>query len=112
MANNINGNHKETNASGQKLQTVTTFKYMGAIISDVGFKADFLSRIAHPRHSHPSLRLRDMDRGESRQWKLDAIVAFCTFHTKTIITNAILGNKTLPAIVKKGNYDGSDMWSD
>ena len=46
MTNNINGIHKEIKASGQKLQTVTNFKYLGAIISDAGSKADILSRIA------------------------------------------------------------------
>ena len=45
MTNNINGIHKEIKASGQKLQTVTNFKYMGAIISDARSKADVLSRI-------------------------------------------------------------------
>ena len=34
MTNNIKGIHKEIKASGQKLQTVTNFKYLGAIISD------------------------------------------------------------------------------
>ena len=45
MTNNINGIHKEIKASGQKLQTVTNFKYMGAIISDARSKADVLSII-------------------------------------------------------------------
>ncbi len=89
MTNNINGIHKEIKASGQKLQTVTNFKYMGAIISDAGSKAEILSRIAqctttmtrlnnmerseehhtqiqsqtnaHPHHIHPPLCLRDLD---------------------------------------------------
>ena len=46
MTNNINGIHKEIKASGQKLQTVTNFKYLGAIISDAGSKAEIVSRIA------------------------------------------------------------------
>ena len=41
MTNNINGIHKEIKASGQKLQTVTNFKHLGAIMSDAGSKADF-----------------------------------------------------------------------
>ena len=43
---NINGIHKEIKASGQKRQTLTNFKYLGAIISDAGSKAEMLSRIA------------------------------------------------------------------
>ena len=46
MTNNINGIHKEIKSSGQKLQTDTNFKYLGAIISDAGSKAEMLSRIA------------------------------------------------------------------
>ena len=46
MTNNINGIHKEIKASGQKLQTVTNFKYLGAIISDAGSRAEIVSRIA------------------------------------------------------------------
>ena len=34
MTNNINGIHKEIKTGDHKLQTVTNFKYMGAIISD------------------------------------------------------------------------------
>ena len=88
MTNNINGIHKEIKASGQKLQPFTNFKYLGAIISDAGSKAEILSRIAqftttmtrlkpiwndqnitlsskvrlmrNPHHIHPPLCLRDL----------------------------------------------------
>ena len=46
MTNNINRIHKEIKASDHKLQTVTNLKYLGAIISDAGSKAEMLSRIA------------------------------------------------------------------
>ena len=46
MTINMNGIHKEIKASDQRLQTVTNFKYLGAIISDAGSKAEMLSRIA------------------------------------------------------------------
>ncbi len=46
MNSKINGMHKEIKASGQKLQTVTNFKFLGAIISDAGSKAEIVSRIA------------------------------------------------------------------
>ena len=41
MTTNINGIPKEIKASDHKLQTVTNFKYLGAIISNAGFKAKF-----------------------------------------------------------------------
>ena len=46
MTNNINGIHKYIYASGQKPRIVTNFKYLGAIISDAGAKAEMLSIIA------------------------------------------------------------------
>ena len=52
MTNSINGIHKETNTSDQKLQTVTNFKYMGAIISDAGSKAEFFFWPMHYRNDN------------------------------------------------------------
>ena len=46
MTKNINGVHKEIKASGQKFQTASNFKYLGAIIPDEGSKAERLSIIA------------------------------------------------------------------
>ena len=45
MTNNINGIHKEIKASDYKLQTVTNFKYLGAIISDAGSKAGIFQEL-------------------------------------------------------------------
>ena len=46
MTNSANGIQRETKVKGQKLGTVTTFKYLGAVVSDDGSKPEFLSRIA------------------------------------------------------------------
>ena len=86
MTNNINGIHKEIKASDHKLQTVTNFKYLGAIIyrmqdpkpkfcqefpnalyhNDKMVRSEHHTQIqsqtnAHPRHIHPPLCLRDLD---------------------------------------------------
>ena len=45
MANSANGIQRETKVKGQKLGTVTSFKYLGAVVSDGGFKPEVLSRI-------------------------------------------------------------------
>ena len=37
---------KEIKAKGQKLETVTSFKYLGSAVSDEGSKPEILSRIA------------------------------------------------------------------
>ena len=37
---------EEIKVNGQKLQTVTSFKYLGSVVFDEGSKLDILSRIA------------------------------------------------------------------
>lgn len=46
MTNNSNGINTDINVDGQKLETVNSFKYLGAIVSDEGSKKEILSRIA------------------------------------------------------------------
>ena len=45
MTNSANGIQREINVKGQKLGTVTSFKYLGAIVSDESSKPELLSRI-------------------------------------------------------------------
>ena len=44
--NNTSGINTEIKVNGQKLQTVTIFKYLGSVITDEGSKPEILSRIA------------------------------------------------------------------
>ena len=46
MTNKTSGINTEIKINGQKLQTVTNFKYLGSIITDEGAKPEILSRIA------------------------------------------------------------------
>ena len=46
MTNSANGIQREIKVKGQKLGTVTSFKYLGAVVSDDGFKSEVFSRIA------------------------------------------------------------------
>ena len=46
MTNSANGIQREIKIKGQTLGTVTSFKYLGAVVSDDGFKPEVLSRIA------------------------------------------------------------------
>ena len=47
MTNRANGIQRETKVKGQKLGTVTSFKYLGAVVSDDGSKAEVLSKALH-----------------------------------------------------------------
>ena len=46
MTNNTCGINTEITVNGQKLETVTSFKYLGSVITDEGSKPEILSRIA------------------------------------------------------------------
>ena len=46
MTNSASGIQREIKVKGQKLDTVISFKYLGAVVSDDGSKPELLSRIA------------------------------------------------------------------
>ena len=46
MTNNTNGISPDIRVDGQRLETVHSFKYLGAIVTDEGSKPEVLSRIA------------------------------------------------------------------
>ena len=46
MTNNTSGINTEIKVNGQKLETVTSFKYLGSVTSDESSKPEILSRIA------------------------------------------------------------------
>ena len=46
MTNSANGIQRDIKVKGQKLGTVTSFKYLGAVVSDDGFKPEVHPRIA------------------------------------------------------------------
>ena len=46
MTNNTSGINTEIKVNGQKLETVTSFKYPGSFITDEGSKLEILSRIS------------------------------------------------------------------
>ena len=46
MTNSVSGIQREIKVKGQKFGTVTSFKYLGTIVSDEDSKPELLSRIA------------------------------------------------------------------
>ena len=57
MTNSANGIQREIKVKGQKLCTVTSFKYLGAVVSDDGSKPESVSRIAQATAALTKLKL-------------------------------------------------------
>ena len=49
MTNNTSGINTEIIVNGQKLETVTSFKNLGSVITDEGSKPELLCRIAQAK---------------------------------------------------------------
>ena len=46
MTNNTSDINKEIKVNGQKLETITSFKYLGSVVTDECLKPEIISRIA------------------------------------------------------------------
>ena len=57
MTNNINGISSTINVSGEKLETVQSFKYLAAIVTDEGSRPEILSRIAQATGALANLKV-------------------------------------------------------
>ena len=62
MTNNTSGVNTEIKVNGQKLETVTSFKYLGSVIAHDGFKPEILSRISQTTAALTRLKLVWIDR--------------------------------------------------
>ena len=58
MTNSANGIQREIMVTGQKLGTVTSFKYLGTVVSDDGSKQEVLSRFAQAAAALTKLKPR------------------------------------------------------
>ena len=56
MSNNTSGINTEIKVNGQKLETVTSFRYLGSVITDEVSKPEILSRIAQTTAALSSLK--------------------------------------------------------
>ena len=56
MTNSANGIQMEIKVKGQKLGTVTSFKYLRAVVSDNGSKPEILSRIVQATAAFTKLK--------------------------------------------------------
>ena len=71
MTNNISGINTEIKVNGQKLETVTRFKYLGSDITDEGSRSEILSRIAQTTATMTRLKPFWNDRNISLSFKID-----------------------------------------
>ena len=70
MTNNTSGINTDIKENGQKLQSVTSFKYLGSVIIDEGSKPEILSRIAQTKAALTRLKPVWNDRSISLSSKI------------------------------------------
>ena len=70
MINNTSGISTEIKVNGQKLETVTSFKYLGSVVTDEGSKPEIFSGIAQTTASLTRLKPVWNDRSISLSSKI------------------------------------------
>ena len=73
MTNNTSGINTEIKVNGQKIETVTSFKCLGSVITDEGSKPEILSRIVQTTAALTRLKPVWNDRSISLSSKIDAL---------------------------------------
>ena len=71
MINNTSGINTEIKVNGKKLETVTSFKYLGSVITDEGSMPEILSKITKTTVALTRLRPVWNDRSISLSSKID-----------------------------------------
>ena len=78
MTNNTSGINTEIKVNGQKLETVTSFKYLGSVITNEGSKPEIFSRIAQTTAALTRLKPVWIDRSISLSCKIQLIYSLVT----------------------------------
>ncbi len=78
MTNNTSGINTEIKVNGQKLETVTSFKYLGSVITDEGSKPEILSRIAQATAALTRLKPVWIDKSIPLNSKIRLMCSFVT----------------------------------
>ena len=78
MTNNISCIDTEIKVNGQKLETVTSFKYLGSVTTDEGSEPEILSRIAQTTAAFTRLKPVWNDMGISLRSKIRLMRSFVT----------------------------------
>ena len=83
MTNNTSGINTEIKVNGLKLETVTSFKHLGSVITDEGCKPEILSRIAQATAALTRLKPVWNDRSISLSSKIQLMGSLVTSFTLT-----------------------------
>ena len=78
MTNNTSGINTEIKVHAQKLETVTSFKYLGSVITDKGSKPDILSRIVQTTAAMTRLKPVWIDKSISLSSKIQLMCSLAT----------------------------------
>ena len=78
LTNNTSGINTEIKINGQKLETVTSFKYLRSVITDEGSKPELLSRIAQTTAALTRLKPVWNDRSISLSSKIQLMLSLVT----------------------------------
>ena len=78
MTNNTSGISTEIKVNGRKLETVTSFKYLGLVITDEGSKPEILSRVAQATAALTGLKPVWNDRSVSLSPKIRLMCSLVT----------------------------------
>ena len=79
MTNNTSGINTDIKVNGQKLQSVTSFKYLGSVITDEGSRPEILSRIAQTKAALTKLKPVWNDRSISLSSKIRLMRSLVTY---------------------------------
>ena len=71
MTSNSSGINTEIKVDRERLETATSFKYLGSVITDEGFKPEILSRIAQTIAALTRLKPVWIDKSISLSSKID-----------------------------------------
>ena len=78
MTNNTSGINTKIKVNGQKLETVTSFKYLGSVITNEGSKPEILSRIVQTTAALTRLKPVRIDKSISLSSKIRLMCSLVT----------------------------------
>ena len=98
MTNSANGIQREIKVKGQKLGTVTSFKYHGSVVSDDGSKPELLSRIAQATAAltklKPIWKDNNISLGSKVKLMPSLVISICLYACESWILTAEIEKRT------------------